>query len=70
MAKKLLEGYVPEVDAAAELNITVRTLQVWRQRRIGPSWTKVGSKVYYSRDAFTDWLKRQEQKPVRSGHTA
>ena len=62
---KLLDNYLTEADAAAGLGKNVRTLQIWRVKRIGPAYTKNGKTVLYARDAILAWLKAQEQQPIR-----
>ena len=62
----ILAGYISEANLAAELNRTVRSLQLWRQFRKGPPWTKIGPTVFYSEDGVRAWLKTLEQHPVRS----
>jgi ABC-type nitrate/sulfonate/bicarbonate transport system ATPase subunit len=47
-----------------------RTLQIMRQQRLGPPWTKIGNTVLYPDDGFIAWLKTQTQQPVRSRRTA
>ena len=55
-----------EADFAALRGVTVRTLQRERALRKGPAFLKLGRKVYYRRAAIDDWLRAQEQTPVRS----
>ena len=59
----LLESYLTEDALAGELNSSTRTLQNWRQRGVGPPWTRCGKRVLYERDAFLAWLKSQQQQP-------
>ena len=59
-----------EEELAAQLNKSVRTLQLWRQQRKGPPWTPVGSAIHYSEDGTRAWLKGLEQQPVRSRRTS
>jgi hypothetical protein len=66
VADKLLSGYLAERDAAKELKQSLRTLRSWRQKRIGPSWIKIGKLIFYSRSALNSWLASLEQKPLRS----
>lgn len=48
-AKKLNDNrYVREKEAAISLGMSVFTLQSWRSKGTGPSFTKVGSMVMYS----------------------
>jgi phage terminase Nu1 subunit (DNA packaging protein) len=67
----ILEDYLDENELAAELKKSVRLLQQWRQRRIGPPWTRLGGQqVIYRKAAVTDWLRKLEQQPVRNRRTA
>jgi hypothetical protein len=61
----ILAGYIPEADLAQQIGKSVRTLEIWRQRREGPAWTKIGKSVFYNTEAVLAWLKSQEQQPVR-----
>jgi hypothetical protein len=46
---------------------TERMLRLWRQRRIGPPWVKIGHNIIlYPDDGFDMWLTTQIQNPVRS----
>jgi hypothetical protein len=49
---------------------TKRTLRVWRQRREGPPWSRIGKTIIYSDDGFDRWVKSQEQQPPRNRRTA
>jgi helix-turn-helix protein len=66
---QIFSDYFLEDELAAELDVSVRTLRLWRHHRRGPPWTKVGAKTVYRRTAFFDWLKAAEQQPVRSRHS-
>lgn len=61
----LLSDYLDEDQMAHELGVTKRTLAMWRNKRRGPAWTKLGRKVVYRRGAVAEWITSQEQKPVR-----
>lgn len=58
------ETLLPQQQAAATLDRTVRTLENWRARRIGPAWTRIGGRIYYREAALVHWIKSQEQRPV------
>jgi hypothetical protein len=64
----ILENYLTEKALARQINKTPRTLQNWRQRRIGPPWTNLGKTVLYDPDEFLAWLKAQ-QRPVPNRRT-
>jgi hypothetical protein len=65
MSDGLLAGYLPEREVAAQRGIALRTLRLERQRAGGAPWVRVGRGVYYSVDAFREWLRANEQQPVR-----
>jgi hypothetical protein len=71
----ILAGYHTEEALLAALEQrgvkkSRRTLQIMRQQRLGPPWTKIGNTVLYPDDGFIAWLKAQTQQPVRSRRTA
>ena len=66
----LLAEHFSEHEAARELRQSVRTMRLWRQQGTGPSWIKIGRKVFYSRTALLSWIASLEHKPVRSDRRA
>jgi excisionase family DNA binding protein len=50
-------------QAAQLLNVPVRTLDGWRNRRIGPDYLKVGRHVRYRRTDLATWLDAQGGDP-------
>jgi hypothetical protein len=46
--------------------ITKRTLRKWRQRRVGPPWTRAGKSILYHDDGCCEWLSAGLQYPVRA----
>ncbi len=64
MAK--MPGYSTEAEKAEQLGKTVRTLQYWRQKRIGPPFVKLGNTILYPDDESDKWLRALVQQPVRS----
>ena len=61
-----LPGYKTESEKAAEYGKSVRTMQLWRQKRIGPPFVKLGNTVLYPDSEDEKWLRDQLQQPVRS----
>lgn len=51
-------------ELAEKLNISVRTLSRWHNRRIGPTRSKIGNFIAYRSDAVEEWLKNNEVHPV------
>jgi excisionase family DNA binding protein len=48
-----------ELEAAARLGLSHRTLQMWRVRGIGPCFLKVGRSVRYRPADVDAWLEAQ-----------
>ncbi|WP_420558843.1 helix-turn-helix transcriptional regulator [Roseovarius sp.] len=53
-------------EAADCIGISNRTLSRWHLQRVGPPRIKIGGRVLYRRCALLEWLKGNEQAPVRS----
>ena len=71
MSEQLLEGYVNREQLAKELGKTLRTIDRWERRRIGPPRVVIGRMILYRREAVREWLLSQEQqrgKDARPGH--
>ena len=60
-----IPGYRTEAEQAERLGKTTRTLASWRKQGIGPRWVKAGSSVLYPENSDVEWLKANEQQPVR-----
>jgi hypothetical protein len=58
----LLDGLMPQAETAAELDTTIRTLNRWHERRIGPPRIAIGKKIFYRREAVRAWLLRCESE--------
>jgi hypothetical protein len=56
-----LEEYIPQSQLAAELHVTVRTLQIWNSEGIGPPFTRIGRYPYYARSDVLAWLESRKQ---------
>lgn len=52
---------------AETLGVSVRTLNRWHERRIGPARIKVGGKVLYRVSSVEKWLSDHEQRPLGQG---
>ncbi len=71
MSDQLLEGYLKREQLAKELGKTLRTIDRWERRRIGPPRVVVGRMILYRKEAVREWLLSQEQPPgkdTRGGH--
>ena len=66
----LLDGYLSEADAAAQIGKGIRVLQRWRRTRTGPPYTNIGKTVWYRRDTLQAWLLSQERHPLIRETTA
>ncbi len=59
---KILADYMTPKECAAELKINNRTLDRWRRLKEAPPWTKIGKKVWYRRQAVSEWLRSRERE--------
>jgi Helix-turn-helix domain len=48
--------YLDELEAAAALDVTPKTLTEYRRAGIGPQYAELARKIFYSRDAIAAWL--------------
>lgn len=62
MEQGLLAGYLRREDLARELKKSVRTLDRWETRRMGPPRVVVGRTILYSIETVRAWLQSREQR--------
>lgn len=60
-ATPILSDYLTREQLAEELGLTVRSLERWAWLRTGPRITRVGRRVYYSREDVRRWLESQKE---------
>lgn len=51
-----LDLLLTEVQAADVLNLSVRTLQAWRPKGLGPSFVRAGRAIRYRRRDLHTWM--------------
>jgi hypothetical protein len=57
-------------QAAEYLNLSVRTLNQWACRKVGPAFSRSGSvrgRVWYTREALDRWLASRQVLEVTNG---
>ena len=59
-----LAEYTDNAGAAAFLGLQPATLEIWRTRREGPPFIKVGKVVRYSMADLRQWMQERRQKPL------
>jgi hypothetical protein len=57
-----------EVEAAALLRQRPGTLRVWRSKRKGPSYLKIGRQVFYGVSDLDRWIQEQRVQLEEAGH--
>jgi hypothetical protein len=62
----VLDDWLSEKEAAAELHKKVRTLRKWRSDGIGPAYGVFGRTVRYHADALRKYCFDQQVTPARS----
>ncbi len=58
----LLTGWMTRAEVAAELKVSIDTLQRWESQRTGPPTVRLGRRVYYRAEAFREWLVARERR--------
>jgi predicted site-specific integrase-resolvase len=59
-SRNVLSDYMDSSETAAQLTVSVRTLERWRRLDEGPPITKMGKKVLYRRSSVEAWLRARE----------
>ncbi len=59
-----LQNLLDEDRAAAVLNVSIKTLQGWRQRRTGPRYFKLSNRVRYAPDDLRAYLAQCAVEPA------
>ncbi|TQM65344.1 helix-turn-helix domain-containing protein [Klugiella xanthotipulae] len=49
--------FFTQAEVAELLRVPVRTVEDWRQTRVGPPYVKLGRHVRYDRDELFTWIK-------------
>jgi hypothetical protein len=57
------EPLVTEADAARELHVKPATLAVWRHRREGPAFVRVGKLIFYTPSALNTYVASRRVQP-------
>jgi Helix-turn-helix domain len=63
--RQLLSVFFTQAELARELGVTRKTLDRWKLEGKGPSITKIGRKILYSRKGVASWLAACEEDPHR-----
>ena len=53
------DALLTEAQAADYLKLSIRTLQAWRMRGVGPLFVKAGRAVRYRRYDLLTWIENQ-----------
>jgi len=63
----LLDGYYTKEQLAEQLKRSTRTLDRWDALQVGPPVTKLaGGRRLYARASVVEWLRAQEERPMRA----
>jgi excisionase family DNA binding protein len=54
-------GLLTQQQLADELQVSMRTLERWRQEGTGPAFVRVGRSLRYRRSDIDAWLERQRR---------
>lgn len=64
-----IQDLISEANYAAARDVSLRTVQRERAKRIGPPFIKLGKKIFYRPSAIEAWLLAQEQAQPRAQHS-
>lgn len=64
LIREELELYT-EAEVARALSITPTTLALWRSKKQGPDYCRLGKRVYYTKWALKTWVRIQQVCPTR-----
>ena len=65
-AAGLLDDFLTEEEAAAQLGKDIRALQRWRALGEGPPVNFLGKTPYYRKETTRDWILGLARPPVRA----
>ena len=60
--ENLLDDFLTQEEAAAELKVCDRTLDRWRRLDEGPPITRLGRRILYRRSSLQTWLRARERR--------
>jgi Helix-turn-helix domain len=60
------DGLLTEAQAADYLKLSIRTLQAWRIRNVGPAFVRAGRAIRYRRYDLLVWIKQQTVQSAQS----
>jgi hypothetical protein len=63
-AKDAFADHYTEAEFSEISGVARRTLQLWRQRRYGPPFVKLGRTVLYPRAGWRAWLEANTIKTI------
>ena len=49
-------GVVSDTELAAALSVSTTTLAIWRSKKIGPPYVKLGKNVFYTYNDLCTWV--------------
>lgn len=55
-----LDEYLTTEEVAAHYRISVRTVEKWRHRSVGPRWVRVGRRALYPLDGIRQYDRQRK----------
>lgn len=62
--KILVEKLVPAKDASHLLGLKQHTLTVWRHERRGPTYVRLGNRIFYPAEALNRFIAENTVSPA------
>ena len=49
-------------EVSEYLGLSPHTIEMWRRKKVGPPWVKVGRSVRYKESDVSSWVERRSQE--------
>lgn len=57
-----MPNFINIEQAAIKLNVPISTMNFWRLKGKGPSWCKIGKRVFYQEPDLLEWVESRRRK--------
>jgi hypothetical protein len=61
--RRIADGLLNTREAAALLHVRPRTMEYWRSQNTGPTYSRIGHAIRYSRAALNKFISDNQQGP-------
>ena len=58
----MLDRLLTSEDVSEYLRVSPHTIEMWRRKKVGPPWLKIGRSIRYKFSEVHAWLERRGQE--------